>query len=63
MVVTEGTQTMGILESDFRTNAESQTPLGRIGLPKDIAPAVVFLASDDASWITGESLFISGGFR
>ncbi len=63
MVVTEGTQTMGILESDLRKNAESQTPLGRIGVPKDIAPAVVFLASDDASWITGETLFISGGYR
>lgn len=63
MVETEGTQTSGILASDFRKNTESQTPLGRIGLPKDIAPAVAFLASDEASWITGESLFISGGLR
>lgn len=63
MVETEGTQTMGILVSDLRKNTESQTPLGRIGRPIDIAPAVVFLASDEASWITGETLFISGGFR
>lgn len=63
MVETEGTHTAGILEGDFRKNTESQTPLGRIGNPVDIAPAVVFLLSDDASWITGETLYISGGFH
>ena len=42
---------------------EAQTPLGRIGQPHDIAPAVVFLASADASWITGETLLIAGGLR
>ena len=39
----------------------AQTPLGRIGKPEDIAQAVVFLASDDASWITGQVLQSSGG--
>jgi 3-oxoacyl-[acyl-carrier protein] reductase len=34
-----------------------------VGQPQDIAPAAVFLASDDASWITGETLTISGGYR
>jgi 3-oxoacyl-[acyl-carrier protein] reductase len=63
MVETEGTATMGLTESDFRKQVESQTPLGRIGKVNDIAPAVTFLASDDASWITGETLFISGGNR
>ena len=63
LVETEGTHTAGIIESDFRKIAEAQTPLGRIGLPADIAPAVVFLVSDEASWITGETLFISGGYR
>jgi 3-oxoacyl-[acyl-carrier protein] reductase len=42
---------------------ESQTPLGRIGQPEDIAPLVAFLASADASWITGETYHVSGGFR
>jgi 3-oxoacyl-[acyl-carrier protein] reductase len=37
------------------------TPLGRAGRPEDIAASVAFLASDDASWITGESLIVSGG--
>jgi 3-oxoacyl-[acyl-carrier protein] reductase len=63
MVQTEGTMSQGIIESEFRKNTEAATPLGRIGRPKDIAPAVVFLTSDDASWITGETLFISGGYR
>lgn len=63
IIETEGTQTAGILKSDFRKNTESQTPLGRIGLPADIAPAVAFLASDEASWMTGETMFITGGYR
>ncbi len=61
MVETEGTA--DIVESDFRKQTEAATPLGRIGKPGDIAPAVAFLASDDAAWITGETLFISGGSR
>ncbi|MCE9547167.1 MAG: glucose 1-dehydrogenase [Planctomycetia bacterium] len=63
LVVTEGTKTAGIAESDFRKQMESQTPLGRVGQPPDIATAAVFLASPDASWITGETLYITGGLR
>jgi 3-oxoacyl-[acyl-carrier protein] reductase len=63
MVQTEGVQTGGFLESDFRKMFEARSALGRIGQPDDIAPAVVFLASPDSSWITGETLFISGGYR
>lgn len=63
MVVTEGTKAAGFLEGDFRAQIESQTPLGRIGQPQDIATAVVFLASDDSSWVSGESLIIAGGLR
>ena len=57
MVETEGTQSQGIIESDFRKQIEAQTPLGRIGKPEDIAPAVVFLASEDAWWITENTLY------
>ena len=53
----------GIASSDFRKEVESQTPLGRIGQPQDIAPAAVFLASADSAWMTGETLYISGGLR
>ena len=63
MVETEGVRAAGIDESDMRKQVEATTPLGRIGQPADIAPAVVFLASSDSSWITGETLFISGGYR
>jgi len=63
MVETEGTHNAGIEGSDFQTNTKAATPLGRLGQPQDIAPAVVFLASADSSWITGETLLISGGFR
>lgn len=63
MVITEGATAGGFIESDFRKVLESQTPLGRIGEPKDIAPAAVFFASDDSSWVTGETLIIAGGLR
>src|SRR6266404_1437447 len=63
MIETEGFHAAGIAESDMRKQVEAQTPLGRIGQPQDVAPAVVFFASDDASWITGESLYITGGLR
>ena len=63
MVETEGVHAAGIAESDFRTQVERQTPLGRIGQPRDIAPAAVYLASSDSGWLTGETLYISGGFR
>lgn len=63
MVETEGVHAAGIAESDFRKQIEAQTPLGRIGQPDDIAPAAVYLASDESAWITGESFYISGGLR
>ena len=36
-------------------------PLGRVGTPEDIAPAVVYLASDASSWMTGHEIVINGG--
>ena len=63
MVETEGVHAAGLDESDFRKQIEAQTPLGRIGQPQDIAPAVVFLASGDSAWITGETMLITGGLR
>ena len=63
MVETEGFHVAGLFESDMQRAVESQTPLGRIGQPQDIAPAVVFLATGDSGWITGETLHVAGGFR
>ncbi|HEX9445581.1 MAG TPA: glucose 1-dehydrogenase [Candidatus Binatia bacterium] len=63
VVETEGVHAAGLIGSDFEKQAVSQTPLGRIGQPSDVAPAAVFLASSDSSWITGETLLITGGLR
>lgn len=62
MTMTEGTDAAGIVAgSDFADQIVASTPLGRAGMPDDIAPAAVFLASDEARWITGEIIGVSGG--
>lgn len=63
MVETEGAHAAGFIGSDFQAHAVAQTPLGRIGQPQDIASIAVFLASDDAGWLTGEKLYAGGGLR
>jgi len=62
-VVTEGFHAMGGPGSDLEKQMIAQTPLGRIGQPRDIAPAAVFLASPDGAWITGETIMVGGGLR
>jgi 3-oxoacyl-[acyl-carrier protein] reductase len=44
-----------------RTKLGEQIPLGRLGQPADIAAAVVYLASDEAAWVTGATLHVNGG--
>jgi 3-oxoacyl-[acyl-carrier protein] reductase len=51
------------LNSNFKNFIVAQTPLGRCGQPDDIAALAVFLASDDARWLTGERLLATGGLR
>jgi 3-oxoacyl-[acyl-carrier protein] reductase len=63
MVETEGVHSAGFLGTDFEKQLVSQTPLGRVGQPSDIAPVAVFLASPDSGWLTGEVLLASGGLR
>lgn len=58
---TEGTHAIHVFESEMGKKLVEGTPLGRTGLPEDIAPAAVFLASDAGAWITGESIRVSGG--
>ncbi len=63
MVDTEGLHTVGFAEGDFRKTVEERTPLGRIAQPEDIGRAAVFFASDDAGWVTGQTLTLAGGYR
>ena len=61
---TEGLRVLGVIDSEIGEQAVAATPLGaRFGLPDEIAPAVVFLASDASSWLTGERVSASGGAR
>jgi len=62
-VETEGTHSAGIAGSDMEAGFVAKTPLGRAGQPNDIADIAVFLASDDARWLTGEHLLAAGGMR
>jgi 3-oxoacyl-[acyl-carrier protein] reductase len=60
-VETEGSHSAGFIGTDAEKMLIEHTPLGRIGQPEDIAKVAVFLASDDAGWITGEKISVSGG--
>jgi 3-oxoacyl-[acyl-carrier protein] reductase len=62
-VETEGLHRVGIIDSDLEKQIVAETPLGRLGQPEDIARVAVFLASEDAGWLTGERITASGGWR
>lgn len=63
VVATEGVHAGGFLASEFGHTTTARTPLRRLGEVDDIAPAVVYLASDESSWSTGEFIVLSGGHR
>ncbi len=63
MVETEGAHAAGFIESDFRKQIQADTPLGRIGQPQDIGAVAAFLASDDSSWLSGETIVVAGGLK
>ena len=62
-VDTEGLQRVGIVGSEHEKALVAITPLGRFGQPEDVAKVAVFLASDEAGWVTGERIVASGGWR
>ncbi|MFL6463269.1 MAG: SDR family NAD(P)-dependent oxidoreductase [Bryobacteraceae bacterium] len=61
-VETEGTSVMPGVK-DFFSGLAAQTPLGRVGQPQDIANTVAFLASDESGWLTGQTIYATGGLR
>ena len=63
IVETEGFVGTGMIDSDWVKQAAKATPLGRLGQPEDIARVAVFLASADSAWITGETIYATGGRR
>lgn len=63
MVETEGRHAAGIVGSGFEKEKAALSPLGRIGLPGNISPTAVFLASAESGWMTGETLLACGGVR
>ncbi|MBF9134444.1 3-oxoacyl-ACP reductase FabG [Plantactinospora sp. S1510] len=54
---------MGASPADHQKYAAEQTPLRRVGQPEEIASVVAFLASDDASYVSGQTLYVNGGAR
>lgn len=55
------TELTGVLSEDLRELIRTNTPLGRLGTPEDVAAAVRFLCSDEASFVTGEVVLVDGG--
>ena len=50
-----------VLSDEAKAKLTSTIPMARLGLPEDVANAVVFLASDEASYITGQTIHVNGG--
>lgn len=51
----------GWINSELEKEILSSIPLGRIGMPEDVANVVMFLTSNQASWITGQRIYVGGG--
>lgn len=54
---------VGMTAAEHQTAAAERTPLGRVGQPEEVAAAIAFLASADASYISGQTLHLNGGAR
>ena len=55
-------RSLGYEPEDYYAESAAETPLGRIGIPEDIAGAILFLASDDSSLMTGAGIVLDGGY-
>lgn len=62
-IVAPGPIQTGYITPEMEREIEAETPLGRVGRPEDIANAVAFLVSDQGGWLTGQLLYVGGGYR
>lgn len=62
-IVAPGPVQTGYIEADLESRIVDGTPLGRVGAPEDVADVVVFLASEQARWVTGQLIYVGGGWR
>ena len=62
-IVAPGPIQTGYITPDSETEIARGTPLGRLGEPEDVADAIVFLASEQARWLTGQLIYVGGGWR
>ena len=54
---------VGFRPEEYQKLASENTPLGRVGKPEDVANVIAFLASEEASYVSGQTLYINGGVR
>ena len=62
-IVAPGPIQTGYITPEMEREIEVETPLGRVGRPEDITNAVVFLVSEQGEWLTGQLLYVGGGYR
>jgi 3-oxoacyl-[acyl-carrier protein] reductase len=62
-VVAPGPIQTGYITAEAEAEITAGTPLGRVGVPEDVADVMVFLASEQARWVTGQLLYVGGGWR
>ena len=62
-VVAPGPIQTGYITPESEAIINAGTPLGRLGTPEDVADVIVFLASEQARWLTGQLLYVGGGWR
>mgnify|MGYP001792525804 CR=1 FL=1 len=62
-IVSPGATQTGWISDELAAEITPQTPLERIGQPADVADVIVFLASEQARWLTGQTLHVGGGSK
>ena len=62
-IVAPGPIQTGYITPQAKAEIAAGTPLGRVGRPEDVADVIVFLASEQAHWLTGQLIYAGGGWR